>query len=304
MDFGYDNKLNEERLERVVRDGETARMMGWWHRPAQRAVRDAGRIGSVVRRGLSATARCRWELVDEAVNRLETIELRPAASLAMRAISAQARGDEQEAGELCDELQRAPVATNADPHVWASGVIAAALHGYLTGTVDDSAQPVALVEQMCSRFDHLHPETTHFMCLSLALLARAGESPVLASFLLGHVAQTVGGLPAPDTVRGGAIAGSKANAALRAVTGLCIITMGDSRSGARLLVDLMDGREASSMPLVTGLVGAEMARLELMEGNRQAAARWVDRSRRFSDRYGSRLPLQVVTRAREQIPTS
>ena len=288
MNTGYEGQLGDERLDRYHEDAEHARQLGWWHQPSGRALRDAGRVGAIVQKALSATARCRWNEVENALERLEHEELRPAAQIAIRAIYAQARGDEAAAEGLCRQLHSVPVSTNADSEVWASGVIAASLHGYLGGTVDDSSEPVALVRQMCARFGALHLETTQFMCLSLALLARAGGSPVLASFLLGHLTETAG----PPRV----------SAAVRAATACCIIALGDERTGSRLLLELLDGNEAARMPLVTGLAGAEMARIELEHGDRSAAAHWIDRTRRFAQRYHSQLPVQVIGRVRTELP--
>ncbi|MFW5689312.1 MAG: hypothetical protein ACOC1U_07060 [Spirochaetota bacterium] len=299
MNFGWDDKLNWDRIDAYERDGETARLAGWWHRPSARARRGATRVGNAVRHALAATECCRWDEVERAIEELERIELRPVAQIAVRTVYAQVLGREREAIRLIEQLGRTGVATGADPHVWASGVIAAALHGYLTGGVSGTAQPVSLVRQMCARFGELEPESAHLMCFSLALLARAGSSPVLAAFLLGHLADSGDARQRP-TLRMEHRA--RGHAALRASTGLCILTLGDVATGARVLVGLIEGSEAARMPLVTGLVGAELARLELTGGDTHAAGRWIERTHRFSERYGARLPQQVISRVREQVP--
>jgi hypothetical protein len=89
---------------------------------------------------------------------------------------------------------------------------------------------------------------------------------------------------------------------VQAAAGLCVIALGDERTGSRLLLDLVEGNAASHLPLATGLVGAEMARLELEHGDRHAATRWIDRTNRFARRYNSQLPMQVIGRMRAHLP--
>ncbi|MFW5718228.1 MAG: hypothetical protein ACOCU9_02245 [Spirochaetota bacterium] len=284
MLYGCEQELGSERLADYERDAARAREIGWMARPAARTTRRAAYVGAAVRTALAAITRCRWDEVERAIERLERAELRPAAQIAIRAVCAQARGQCDIARELCGRLREAPIARSADPHVWASGIVAAALHGYLTGEVDDSAQPVALVREVCERGRRIHRETMELVCLSLALLARGGASPVLASFLLGHLSDALAGVeerPASQTAE--------------VAAGLCILALGDDRTGSRILVRAAENHAVGRLPLVAGVVGAEMARLELEQGNRQAASHWIERSRRFADRYESELPLAIIS---------
>jgi len=278
MLYGYEQELGSERLADYEREAARARELGWWSRPAARTSRNASRIGATARTALACIARCRWTDAERAIERLEHDELRPAAQIAVRAVYAQARGRRQAAAELCTRLRDVAIGGNADPHVWACGVLAAALQGYVTGTVDDSAQPVALVRQVCERGGGVHRETMEVVCLSLALLARGGGSPVLASFLLGHLSSALDGSHTAQTA-----------------ASLCILALGDVRTGSRMLLRLADGGPVGQLPLVAGLVGAELARLELEQGNRQGAAHWIARTKRFARRYETEFPTTVIS---------
>jgi hypothetical protein len=233
---------------------------------------------------------------------LERRELVPAARVAVNAVLTQLRGDQDEAEQALIALRHTVPPRSADPHVWAAATIAAALHGYATGAVSRSVEPVAMVRQLCTRASSLHHETMELLCLSLALLARAGNAPVLASFLLGHLTDTLGGVPVDDGSTDAHVRLAGTFPATYAAAGLCIVSLGDVNGGYRLLVRLVDTDNAVRMPLVTGLVEAELARLELEHGTRSSALPWITRTGRFCKRYACDMPERVTRAALAALP--
>lgn len=302
MDFGHDAYLSQERLATFESDADRFRLRGPAGGSSNPAVaRDAARIGAVARRALGAVAGCRWDRADRALTELRKRELVPAAQLAVASLLAQLRGTAEEAGETISSLRHGMPPRSADPGVWATATIAAALHGYAGGTVDRSLQPVAIVRQVCGQASRLHPETMELLCFSLALLASAGQAPMLAAFLLGHLTDATGGFAGVASGEAGARL-NRANPTRYAAAGLCMMGLGDVNGGYRLLMKVVDAESASRIPLVAGLVGAELARIELEHGTQGSPRPWLNRTRRFCRRYGCSLPMRALEAARAPLP--
>jgi hypothetical protein len=287
MDFGFDQRLSESKSNELLDLASRIRLSR--KGPAVGAgARRAKSIGSAVSRAVQATLRCRWDDVDSELQTIRDLELVPAAQVSVEAMAALAKGNVTTGRENWERLRHIRLPVHADAHVWASGMIATGLHAYLTGNRKASAEPVALVREMCLRSSGLDSETAGLLCLSLSLFAHVSQAPTLASFLLGHVSDAIGSYLRLDSDGSGA---PHRLPAVPAAAGFAILTLGDRSSGMHVLVRAADDAARRGLPLILGIASAELARLGGEFADRQTLDHWRGTATRTASRFETRLPL-------------
>ncbi len=280
--------LGSERHESIVRDADAARLMQLSGTKRRRSSKhtvgehlsDRVDVARAVNRSLKAVLRCRWREAERAVAGLKRRGIAPSAGLAVAAILARLLGDHREADKAAASLRLALPDSGGDPYTWTAVTVALALQEWAGGNHGSEAASSLLpastdiIRSLCSRVQSVGGEATDLLCLTLALHARVVQSPVLGSFLLGHLSED-------------------ASPAGRAAMGLGFVTLGDRQTGRRILLGVVDSASGMRMPLVEGLVDAELARLDHDGGDDQSARQWIERTDRFTEQYGCPLPAKV-----------
>lgn len=307
MDPNTMRMLGNERYESIVKDADTARLMGVsGKRRRRRSVNVTAAGDSAVARAviqsLSAILRCQWQEAKEAVVWLSSNGTESTARLAVSAILARLIGTHGEADELVASLRLALPAAGSDSNTWAAATVAIALQNWVDGAdslphggaVAVSPASTDLVRDLCVRARSVGGEAMDLLCLSLALRARTAESRVLGAFLLGHLSDAIGNASfgnQPQALGGGV------SPAARAAMGLSFLTLGQVDTGRRILLGAIDATDSMRMPLVEGLVDAEMVRLDHEIGDDSHALGWIERTNSFTERYNCPLPAEVVRAA-------
>ncbi len=279
--------LGNARYQSIVRDADAARLMqlsGRKRRHGSSCERGARRTGAAdtVNHALSAMLRCHWRQAEQEVARLANHGAAQLERLAVSAVLARLIGTHREADDLLTSLRVALPDSGGDPHIWAATMVAIALQSWADG--DDnrpvggapsvSSASIALIRDLCARALKMGGEARDLLCLSLALQARTAGAQVVGSFLLGHLTEN-------------------SSPAGRAARGLSFVTLGEMETGRRILLGVIDATDSLRMPLVEGLVDAEMARLDHEAGDDSGARGWMERTDRFTQRYGCPLPAEV-----------
>jgi len=288
MDPNTMRLLGNERYESIVRDADVARSMALTGSRLRRSSRhavgervsDIADVAKAVDRSLRAVLRCRWREAERAVAGLKRVGAVPSARLAIAAILARLTGDRREADKASATLRLALPDSGGDPYTWTAITVALALQEWAGVNHGSEAVPsllpasTDLIRTLCSRAQSVGGESTDLLCLSLALHARVVQSPVLGSFLLGHLSED-------------------ASPAGRAAMGLGFVALGDRETGRRILLGVVDSASGMRVPLVEGLVDAELARLDHDGGDDLHAHQWIERTDRFTEQYGCPLPAKV-----------
>ena len=278
-------QLGNDRLDQVIRDADAARLFGIsgnQHHSEQT-------ISDSVSMTIASIFRCRWQ---EAESRLEYLSQDSGGGLATAALSSLLGRLTGRAGRVklaYGENQFEPDGRK-DASSWAAWTAATALGAWLGTDRAEAPAGSHLIHEMCEQARQLGPEVRDFVCLSLALLARATHDPVLGSFLLGRLSDTTRAML--RSLESGTLPHGTSPAS-PAAAGLCFLSLGDAETGRRILLGVVDSPETLRMPLVEGLVDAEMVRVSSENGEDGVARRWSLRTQRFDGVYGCRLPAAI-----------
>ena len=162
---------------------------------AHAVVRDETPTQFKTRRGRTHLRQCRCREAERAITGLKRRGIAPPAGLAVAAILARLLGDHREADKAAASLRLALPDSGGDPYTWTAVTVALALQEWADGNHGSEAAPSLLpastdiIRTLCSRAQSVGGEATDLLCLTLALHARVIQSPVLGSFLLGHLSE-------------------------------------------------------------------------------------------------------------------